>query len=258
MWVITIVTRGSVDRRCWRRRPRCGIDGAQPVRSTRREESTVQNPVAQTSATDFVRSFAELSHSDVDYAGGKGANLGELTGAGIPVPAGFVVGAPAYAAFCDDGGLRSRVADALASVDVDDPADLDRPSGEVRKMVEARALPRGRRAGDPRRLRRARRRRGRRAGRGALLGHGRGHRVGLLRGDERDLPQRARSRGPGRGRAAVLVLAVREPHPLLPGEAGLRPGRHGHRGRRPAPDPVDPLRRDVHHRSRQRRPSTGW
>ncbi|MGZ8666003.1 MAG: phosphoenolpyruvate synthase [Solirubrobacterales bacterium] len=101
----------------------------------------MQNPVAQTSATDFVRSFAELSHSDVDYAGGKGANLGELTGAGIPVPAGFVVGAPAYAAFCDDGGLRSRVADALASVDVDDPADLDRASGEVRKMIEAEPFP---------------------------------------------------------------------------------------------------------------------
>ena len=101
----------------------------------------MQNPVAQSSATDFVRSFAELSHSDVDYAGGKGANLGELTGAGIPVPAGFVVGAPAYAAFCDDGGLRSRVADALASVDVDDPADLDRASGEVRKMVEAEPFP---------------------------------------------------------------------------------------------------------------------
>jgi pyruvate,water dikinase len=101
----------------------------------------VQNPVAQTSATDFVRSFAELSHADVEYAGGKGANLGELTGAGIPVPAGFVVGAPAYAAFCDGGGLRSRVADALASVDVDDPADLDRASAEVRKMVEAEPFP---------------------------------------------------------------------------------------------------------------------
>ena len=47
---------------------------------------------------------------------------------------------------------------------------------------------------------------------------------------------------PGRGRAAVLGLAVRGPHPLLPRQAGLRPGGHGHRGRRPAPDPVDPRR----------------
>ena len=38
----------------------------------------------------------ELTRADIPYAGGKGANLGELTSAGLPVPPGFVVGAPAY------------------------------------------------------------------------------------------------------------------------------------------------------------------
>jgi hypothetical protein len=33
-----------------------------------------------------VRPFASLGREDVDYAGGKGANLGELTAAGLPVP----------------------------------------------------------------------------------------------------------------------------------------------------------------------------
>ncbi len=47
---------------------------------------------------DATRAFSELRREDVDYAGGKGANLGELTSAGLPVPGGFVVGAPAYAA----------------------------------------------------------------------------------------------------------------------------------------------------------------
>lgn len=42
-----------------------------------------------------VRRFGELSRADVAFAGGKGANLGELTRAGLPVPSGFVVGAPA-------------------------------------------------------------------------------------------------------------------------------------------------------------------
>ena len=45
------------------------------------------------------RPFTDLRRDDVQYAGGKGANLGELTAAGLPVPPGFVVGAPAYAAF---------------------------------------------------------------------------------------------------------------------------------------------------------------
>ncbi|HST39533.1 MAG TPA: PEP/pyruvate-binding domain-containing protein, partial [Conexibacter sp.] len=53
-----------------------------------------------------VRGFDELTRADVAFAGGKGANLGELRHASLPVPPGFVVGAPAYAAFLDAGGLR--------------------------------------------------------------------------------------------------------------------------------------------------------
>ena len=40
--------------------------------------------------------FNEITKQDVAVAGGKGANLGELTRAGLPVPQGFVVTAPAY------------------------------------------------------------------------------------------------------------------------------------------------------------------
>jgi len=69
---------------------------------------------------DVVRPFERLSRADVDYAGGKGANLGELTAAGFPVPPGFVVGAPTYAAFCDVAGLRGRIEQRLATVDVED------------------------------------------------------------------------------------------------------------------------------------------
>ena len=42
----------------------------------------------------LIRSFQELGRADVEFAGGKGANLGELTRAGFSVPPGFVVGAP--------------------------------------------------------------------------------------------------------------------------------------------------------------------
>jgi hypothetical protein len=46
--------------------------------------------------TPLVVSFASLQQTDTAIAGGKGANLGELTSAGLPVPAGFVVTADAY------------------------------------------------------------------------------------------------------------------------------------------------------------------
>jgi phosphoenolpyruvate synthase/pyruvate phosphate dikinase len=34
----------------------------------------------------FLKQFDELGRDDIDQAGGKGANLGELTRAGLPVP----------------------------------------------------------------------------------------------------------------------------------------------------------------------------
>ena len=75
-----------------------------------------------------VRVFARLGRGDVAYAGGKGANLGELTSAGLPVPRGFVVGAPTYAAFCTETGLRDRLAALLDRVNVEDTAALQAAS----------------------------------------------------------------------------------------------------------------------------------
>jgi pyruvate, water dikinase len=92
-------------------------------------------------STALLRRFEDLSKQDVDYAGGKGANLGEMTAAGLPVPPGFVVGAPSYALFCDNGGLRDRIEERLSSVDVDDTAELDSATKEVRVMVEEEPVP---------------------------------------------------------------------------------------------------------------------
>ncbi len=94
-----------------------------------------------TVSTALLRRFEDLTKQDVDYAGGKGANLGEMTAAGLPVPPGFVVGASSYALFCDVGGLRDRIQERLSSVDVDDTKELDLATQEVRKMVEAEPIP---------------------------------------------------------------------------------------------------------------------
>ena len=91
-------------------------------------------------AAETVLAFEDLRRSDVDRVGGKGANLGELTAAGLPVPPGYVVTAAAYAAFCD-GGLRGRIAARIAGVDVEDTAGLDRAATEIRAMIEAEPMP---------------------------------------------------------------------------------------------------------------------
>ena len=40
--------------------------------------------------------FNEVTKNDIPLVGGKGANLGEMTNAGIPVPPGFIVTSSAY------------------------------------------------------------------------------------------------------------------------------------------------------------------
>ena len=88
-----------------------------------------------------IRTFEALSRADVPFAGGKGANLGELTAAGLPVPPGFVIGAPVYAAFVSRTGLRDRLETRLEGLDVDDSAALEAAARDARAMVEAEPMP---------------------------------------------------------------------------------------------------------------------
>src|SRR5579871_3630888 len=94
-------------------------------------------------AQDFdpVRPFTALSVADIPYAGGKGANLGQLTQAGMPVPPGFVVGAPAYVAFRDQTGLGKRLAKLLDSLDVEDTEALQRAAEAARDAVGHTEMP---------------------------------------------------------------------------------------------------------------------
>ena len=101
----------------------------------------IQTPASTAAAVAPIHRVEELSREDIPFAGGKGANLGELTKAGFPVPSGFVVGAPAYAEFCDEGGLRARLAERLAGVHVDDTAALESAAADTRAMVEHEPVP---------------------------------------------------------------------------------------------------------------------
>jgi pyruvate,water dikinase len=93
------------------------------------------------SIVEAILPFASLRRGDVPRAGGKGANLGELTAAGFPVPPGFVVCAPIYASFVERTGLRERIAERLEAVPLDDPAALEAAAQDVRTMVEHEPLP---------------------------------------------------------------------------------------------------------------------
>ena len=61
-----------------------------------------------------VRWIDDLRSTDLDSVGGKGASLGELTAAGLPVPPGFVVTASTYRTFLETTGIGDEIFDALA------------------------------------------------------------------------------------------------------------------------------------------------
>ena len=65
-----------------------------------------------------------LGAADLPAAGGKGANLGELLGAGLSVPAGFVVTTAVYDAFVAAAGLDETITSTTATLDGSAPAAL--------------------------------------------------------------------------------------------------------------------------------------
>ncbi|MFC6951531.1 phosphoenolpyruvate synthase [Halorubellus litoreus] len=65
----------------------------------------------------------DIRASDLERVGGKGASLGELTGAGLPVPPGFVVTAGTYRRFIEEAGIAEDLFEAV-DVDVDDTKAL--------------------------------------------------------------------------------------------------------------------------------------
>src|SRR5689334_19531367 len=77
-------------------------------------------------AAEMVRPFSHIGREDVALVGGKGANLGEMTGVGLPVPPGFVVTVDAYARFLAHNQLAEKIRELLETLDVDDTSALQR------------------------------------------------------------------------------------------------------------------------------------
>lgn len=84
----------------------------------------------------------EISKHDVAFAGGKGANLGEMVRSHLPVPPAFVVTSKAYETFLAENKLEEHMTRILADMDFDDIANLDGGALKIRKLIETSLMPR--------------------------------------------------------------------------------------------------------------------
>ena len=89
---------------------------------------------------EATRWFGEIGLPDVGLIGGKGANLGELTTARLPVPRDFVVTAAAYLAAVSESGARARLARLLSGLNADDHASLAETHQAAREEIMATTI----------------------------------------------------------------------------------------------------------------------
>jgi pyruvate,water dikinase len=89
----------------------------------------------------FVRWFRDLGRGDVATVGGKGANLGEMSRAGLPVPPGFVLPVAVWERFRAATGIGARLEEILDGVVPDDYEALQRASVQLRAVVEQASMP---------------------------------------------------------------------------------------------------------------------
>ncbi|MCM1388367.1 MAG: PEP-utilizing enzyme [Bacillus sp. (in: Bacteria)] len=87
----------------------------------------------------MIRKFNEIGKDDVMTAGGKGANLGEMTKAGLPVPPGFVVTADAYRSFLTENHIEEKIAALLDDAGADEQK-LFSAAEKIRALIMAGSM----------------------------------------------------------------------------------------------------------------------
>lgn len=91
--------------------------------------------------SEYIKWFHEINKSDIPLVGGKGANLGELTQNGVNVPPGFFVTSSAYKKFISISNLDEKIKEIINSLDVEDSAQLQLKSKEVRDLIISCKVP---------------------------------------------------------------------------------------------------------------------
>ena len=94
-----------------------------------------------TNEITLTRNVKEISKSDASIAGGKGASLGEMANAGIPVPPGFVILADAFDRFLEETDLNVEIDAALDEVNIKEIHTIENASEKIQAMILSKKMP---------------------------------------------------------------------------------------------------------------------
>lgn len=89
----------------------------------------------------FVKSFNEINKKDVAIAGGKGASLGEMTQAKIPVPEGFIVLSNTFDKFIQESSIKSEIESILKKVNIENTNSVNDASEKIKYLILNAEIP---------------------------------------------------------------------------------------------------------------------
>ncbi len=92
-------------------------------------------------AETLIKNFNQISKADTEIAGGKGASLGEMIQAGIPVPEGFVILSNAFDRFLEETDLNVEIDAVLNTVDIKEVHTVENASEKIQAMILSREMP---------------------------------------------------------------------------------------------------------------------
>ncbi|AGI48157.1 phosphoenolpyruvate synthase [Thermoplasmatales archaeon BRNA1] len=95
----------------------------------------------ETTTTKRIIDVNELRVTDVPIVGGKGANLGELTSSGFPVPHAFVLTTVSYDEFVNANKLMPKIMKEIKGIDPNSDDSLVAASEKIRAIFDKSKIP---------------------------------------------------------------------------------------------------------------------
>ena len=89
----------------------------------------------------LIKTFGEITKSNTAIAGGKGASLGEMTQAKIPIPDGFVILADAFERFLEETDLNVEIDAVLDEVNTKEVHTVENASEKIQAMILSKEMP---------------------------------------------------------------------------------------------------------------------